>query len=280
MKRSFGFTRGQKRGLLLWSALILAGLVFARFGYGSANRYDFHVDPDELNYSDLAVGQDTTDSVQTYNNTKSNFTYAGPDFNPNQLDIKGWKNLGFSEKQAQAILNYRQKTAGFQYKQDLKGIYVISEKKYSELEPFILLPDKKINEIKDTRISLNSASIEDLEALPLIGEKLAQRIVKYRKSLGGFVSITQLHEVYGLSEEVYQILLDNTFVNPEEITRIKINSDSKETIDAHPYIDFACVASILKKRESETLVDLRFLVEEGLLSEEKLENINPYIDYQ
>jgi competence protein ComEA len=47
-------------------------------------------------------------------------------------------------------------------------------------------------------VSLNSATIEELDALPGIGPALAQQIVTYRETKGAFTSIDQLGDVPGI----------------------------------------------------------------------------------
>jgi competence protein ComEA len=50
-------------------------------------------------------------------------------------------------------------------------------------------------------LDLNTARIEDFMTLPGVGEKLAQRIVEYRKSHGGFRSVEDLRKVKGIGKK-------------------------------------------------------------------------------
>jgi competence ComEA-like helix-hairpin-helix protein len=50
-------------------------------------------------------------------------------------------------------------------------------------------------------LDLNSAPVEDLTELPGVGEKLAQRLVEYRRSHGGFQSVEDLRKVQGIGEK-------------------------------------------------------------------------------
>ncbi len=61
-------------------------------------------------------------------------------FNPNKLDKNDWMNYGFSEKQANTIVKYRFSLGGkFPDIETFKKCYVISEEKFNELLPYIVL---------------------------------------------------------------------------------------------------------------------------------------------
>ncbi len=58
----------------------------------------------------------------------------------------------------------------------------------------------------DAPISLGSATAEQLDGLDGIGPTLAERIVEYRQSKGGFGSLDQLAEVEGIGEKRLEAL--------------------------------------------------------------------------
>ncbi|GEM_PF-4495881 len=52
-----------------------------------------------------------------------------------------------------------------------------------------------------SKVNVNTCSIKELQNLPGIGLKLAQRIVEYRELHGGFKSIEELKQVKGIGEK-------------------------------------------------------------------------------
>ena len=53
----------------------------------------------------------------------------------------------------------------------------------------------------DGRLNINAATVEELTALPGIGETLAQRIVHYREQHGDFTTVDGLYSVSGIGEK-------------------------------------------------------------------------------
>jgi competence protein ComEA len=56
------------------------------------------------------------------------------------------------------------------------------------------------------RISLSTATVQQLDSLDGIGPTLAQRIVAYRDAHGGFRSIDELRQVEGIGDKRFQAL--------------------------------------------------------------------------
>jgi competence protein ComEA len=70
--------------------------------------------------------------------------------------------------------------------------------------------------IKDGKMLLNSASAAELAELPGIGEVLAARIIEYRQEHGGFSSVEELTEVYGIGQTVLNGLADYVTVEDSD----------------------------------------------------------------
>lgn len=61
-------------------------------------------------------------------------------------------------------------------------------------------------------VNLNTATAEQLDALPGIGGVIAQRIVDYRNAHGGFQSVDQLKEVPGIGDRKFAEMRDKVSV--------------------------------------------------------------------
>ncbi|RBQ14807.1 ComEA family DNA-binding protein [Spongiactinospora rosea] len=61
-------------------------------------------------------------------------------------------------------------------------------------------------------IDLNTATVEQLDVLPGVGEVLARRIVDYRTANGGFRTVDQLQEVSGIGDSKFADIKDKVRV--------------------------------------------------------------------
>lgn len=76
--------------------------------------------------------------------------------------------------------------------------------------------DKPDSLLEGEVIDINTASAEDLQRLPGIGEKRAQAIVAYREEHGLFQSVDELDNVDGIGEGILSGLRDYATVGSQE----------------------------------------------------------------
>ena len=146
-------------------------------------------------------------------------------FNPNTVSLEDLMRLGFSEQQARAIDNYRQKGGRFRRPSDFAKSYVVSDSVFKRLEKYIDIP----------RTDINRADSAAFDALPGIGPYFAAKMVEYRARLGGYSYPEQLMDIYHFDREKYDGLSDLICCSrPREPFRIW--SLPEDSLRLHPYI--------------------------------------------
>jgi DNA uptake protein ComE-like DNA-binding protein len=99
-------------------------------------------------------------------------------------------------------------------------------------------------------IEINTADSAALVRLRGIGPVFANRILKYRGLLGGYVKAEQLLEVYGMDTIRYKLIENHIQADTGEIIKIAVNEADFKTILRHPYLDYETVKDILNYRKS------------------------------
>lgn len=97
------------------------------------------------------------------------------------------------------------------------------------------------NEKRDFKIEVNAATAEEYEKLYGIGKVLSQRIVTFRDKLGGFYSIEQIKDVWGIEDSVFRKFKAHLTIKPVKIKKVNINTATYEELTANPYF-FSTVA--------------------------------------
>jgi len=97
-------------------------------------------------------------------------------------------------------------------------------------------------------IDINTADTAAFISLPGIGSKLAARIVNFREKLGGFYSIAQVGETYGLPDSSFQKIRQYLKLENMSIRKVNINTATIDELKTHPYIKWSLANPIVAYR--------------------------------
>ena len=203
------------------------------------------------------------------------------DFDPNTATKDELERLGFKSWQAENILKYRSKGGRFKQPSDITKIHGVDADFAKKLMPYIKIESAQETASYDVMVNLNSATEADLQKLKGIGAAYSKRIIAYREKLGGFVAVEQLHEVYGMTEELYNSVLPHIKVSSEAIRTININTADFKALVSHPYIDKNIANAILNYREfAKNIKSTDELVKQKALSKSEYDKISKYISVE
>jgi competence protein ComEA len=292
IRNYFGFSRTETNGFLVLLPLI-AIFIFSEPVYewwSVRYRYVSNENPGQVD--SLMARWVWSKPVDTAADSLQDAPFT---FDPNKVSSADLIQLGLPKKLAERIVRYRKKGGKFKSREDFRKIYGMDSALVRRLEPFIALPEKapswtKVSPKKDSfafshrpakraLFDLNLADSSQLMAIYGIGAKLSKRIMAYRTRLGGFISLTQLHEVFGLDTAVIGQLQKKSFVAPGFVPRrININQADKKELTTLPYIRYPLANAITTWRFQhggfKSVDELKQMV---LLDEATFEKIKPYL---
>lgn len=215
-------------------------------------------------------------------------------FNPNTITQEEALKLGFSKKTSSTLINFRNKGGKFYKPEDLKKLYGFPSSLFEELESYVLIPNERKEFRKDTiypkktyekkkyireLVDLNSADSLAIVYLRGIGPGFTKRILKYRTMLGGFHSVSQLKEVYGMTDSLFLTLSSQIKLDDNLITKIPINAIDFNSLRKHPYFNFQTAQAVINFRLKHGKLSETTIKELGVFSDEKLRLILPYLSY-
>ncbi|MFT5147102.1 MAG: DNA uptake protein ComE-like DNA-binding protein [Polaribacter sp.] len=191
-------------------------------------------------------------------------------FNPNYItDYKG-AQLGMSLVEIDKLLAFRKTGKFINSKKEFQKVTAISDSLLNSISSYFKFPDWvvkreqniELSTSRDTRLfakkskyivtstDINIAVKDDLKTINGIGEKLSERIIKYRSKLQGFSTPNQLYEVWGLSAEVaVKVLLVFKLVKLPNIQKINVNTVSFKELLKNPYIDYELCKKIFNYKD-------------------------------
>ncbi|WP_426095927.1 ComEA family DNA-binding protein [Flavobacterium sp. DSR2-3-3] len=187
-------------------------------------------------------------------------------FNPNFItDYKGYK-LGMSVEQIDRLLVFRKKNKYVNSPEEFQNVTKISDSLLNLISPYFKFPDwvnnkKELKEYKKrpyidfsknekiVLIDINQATKEDLVKIYGIGEAISVRILKQKETLGGFVSMEQMQDIWGLSPEVIENLITHFKVLAvPRFKKIEVNNASLRELSQFHYFRYALAKEIVTYR--------------------------------
>lgn len=234
----------------------------------------------DLKNAELEIEKANSQKNNTKILAKTKYKRPPRKFDPNDYQLKDWQRLGLSEKQSEIILRFAAR--GIKSNDELKKIFVIPAEVYELLKDstyYPLKPQVEENNYQTTHsVELNSATKEELISLPGIGEYYADKIIKYRDELGGYISSQQLLEIWKFDQAKLEKISPYIEINTSRIEKLNINSMTIEQCAAHPYLNFKIANSIVKYRVAHgNYMKIDDIKNSVLVNEELFLRISPYI---
>ena len=278
-KDFFSFTKKERQGIFILIALI-AGICVGKFFFQKEKAIPDRKD-DTIEIVTEQQGNETehsSDASPQNSQANNKSIYILKPFDPNSADSATFVSLGLKPYIAKNIIRYRSKGGKFKNPDDFAKVYGLSNNDFQRLKPYIqiksetqamqtqqittkyktsFLQKENIQATQKqekitigTLVDINSADTSGLKKIPFIGSSYARRIVKYREILGGFYSIEQLKEVYGIDNDFF--LKISPYISVAEdphIQTISVNQSSLDRLKAHPYVNFYQAKIIIELRK-------------------------------
>ncbi len=192
--------------------------------------------------------------------------------------------LGFSQKQAELIIRYREIIGGYDTFEEFEECYAVDSIMASRLRPYIIFKDTvKTTEIvveQTFPIEINGADEATLIRINGIGPKSAKQIVRYRELLGGYYSTAQISELKVVTTENFERILPQIWCDNSKIKKININFAAQNELETHPYLSSRMLKRIINKRQLKGgWSTIEEMIEDNIFSAEEATRIAPYLQF-
>ena len=288
------FIFSKRERVAIYLLLIISSLVWVIPSLFSVKK----IDPDWITITPLGLSErkkqfinriDCTYNINNrgYNNAEFSKNPILFQFDPNEVSREELIKLGFTERLASSLINYRLKGGYFKNADDLKKIYGLSPDLANRLIPFAVVKtvsnatpfQKQKNSLssKTIMLEINHADSTAFASLPGIGSRLSSRIVRYRQRLGGFYDINQLKEVYGITDSILKQMNGLIYHEIGGINKLNLNEIKYEELSTHPYIGYSKARLIIAFRNAHGKINNRDeLMRAALFDSLVVEKILPY----
>jgi DNA uptake protein ComE-like DNA-binding protein len=257
IKPHFWYNKSQRNGVffLLFFILILQGVYFF-VDFSSSEETNL---PSE----EITLFQNQIDSLKLIEieNRKPKIYPFNPSF---ISDYKGYQ-LGMTTQEIDRLLSHRESGKYINSARQFQVVTKVSDSLLAVISPYFKFPDW-ISRKKNTSVNYNKSKVEgiftgekqdlnivtaiQLKEIKGIGDKLSERIIKYRVSMKGFMNDEQLEQVYGLKPEVIaKVLQRYTVLSQPTIEKVNVNTATFKEVLHLPYIDYELTKKIFQYRD-------------------------------
>ena len=242
--------------------------------------------------SPYAVIDDSLRIVPMYRDYERSVSSQRRDFRTDTIPLSTFRvdtagveylsHIGFSKRQAEVFVQYRDMIGGIYNEEQLRKCYVVSDSMAVRLLPHIIFSEPELSEIeKSGLLELNSADTAALIKIYGIGERSAADIIRYRDLLGGYYSVEQLSDIKTVTESNFEKILPQICCDSCKISKIDINFASPKEFEKHPYISSRALRRIVKQRQLKGgWSRIEEMIEQEILTKDEAERLAPYLRFR
>jgi competence protein ComEA len=251
IKSLFAFDKKQQRGIFVLITLLI--IIIAIFYYLK------NLPREVLVIDDNEAYQYRIDSLAAVQQRRRDTIYP---FNPNYItDYRGYK-LGLSVEEIDRLHRFRESGKWVNSKKDFQLVTQVSNEWLDSISPYFKFPDWVTNPKKSYNNSytsyqnrkvvvkdINTANQDELKKVYGIGPALSSRIIKERERLKGFIDISQVSSVYGLTDSTMIQLKKHFYVTaPAGFKKIALNTATSDELLTIPYFNDYLVEKLIEQR--------------------------------
>jgi competence protein ComEA len=251
IKSLFAFDKKQQRGIFVLITLLI--IIIAIFYYLK------NLPREVLVIDDNEAYQYRIDSLAAVQQRRRDTIYP---FNPNYItDYRGYK-LGLSVEEIDRLHRFRESGKWVNSKKDFQLVTQVSNEWLDSISPYFKFPDWVTNPKKSYNNSytsyqnrkvvvkdINTANQDELKKVYGIGPALSSRIIKERERLKGFIDISQVSSVYGLTDSTMIQLKKHFYVTaPAGFKKIALNTATSDELLIIPYFNDYLVEKLIEQR--------------------------------
>ncbi len=199
-------------------------------------------------------------------------------FEPFKIDTVGVNYLrliGFSTRQAELLIEYRNRGKGIFSMNELRDCYAVSEEMADSLQHFVIL---SVRDPHEGLVEINTADSATLRKVRGIGAKTVVAVMQYRKFLGGFYKKEQIAELKCVTPENFAKISEQIYCDSCKISKIDINFAAASEMEYHPYMTRRAIKLITETRESKGGWScIEEMIEDDIFTKEQAQAIAPYL---